>query len=271
MSNHKKERHKRVVFAEDHVRISPEGLKELYALENRELYGLVLQVYNNTPLFSQFSKNWQHRIRLVRRYNENSYIEDIVLSYWVEFFRRVLMPMEDQWQADRLKLYGTRSESEVHYMSLLVTHPALKEYISKETANGRSFDAVFASVDEAREALRWCNLYERIRKNRYFAVYFAEHPNTFLNRCTYLQLKEIAGNLTSFERRASLIRQIQTFEGANHFLVHKYPGVHQTENGLLGYTESKLRAILDELRSMHRSGVQYDESGELVAKSTNSD
>lgn len=271
MSNHKKERHKRVVFADDHSRISPTSLEDLYALENRELYGLVLQVCNNTPLITQFSNSWQQRIRLVRRYTEESFIQDSVLSLWVDFFRRVLMPMEDRWQADMRKRYGARSEADVHYMSLLITHPALKKYQQKEAMAGRKFDELTATLDEAREALRWCNLYERVRRNQFFDLYSREHPTKKLHSCTYLQLKEIAGQLNVFERRVLLIRQIMQYEGVENFLKSRYPAEYKAENGLLALSEQRLRTILSELKSMQRSGVLYDETGELVAKSMNSD
>lgn len=271
MSNHKKERLKRVVFADDHTRISPRSIEDLYALENSQVYLLIAEVYNNTPLFRQFSISWQRRIRLVRKYSEESFIEDAVLSSWVEFFKRVLMPMEDHWQAEQLKLYAGRSARDVYYMSLLVTHPALKQYIRKEAIRGRDFNELTATVDEAREALRWCNIYERIRQNQFFDLYSTEYPGLTLSSCTYLQLKEIAGKLGVFERKVALIRQIMSIEGADSFLSHNYQDEYRGHHGLLHLSLRQLRTILEELKSMQYSGVFYDESGHLVAKASNSD
>lgn len=271
MSNHKKERQQRVVFADDHSRISPRSTEGLLALEASQVYSLISEVYNNTPLFSQFSKTWQQRIRVVRRYSTTSYIEDSVLTQWVEFFKRVLMPMEDRWESEHHRQLQSQTDSDQYYTALLIIHPALQAYTQKEASQGRSFSELTATLDQVREALRWCNTYERIRQNQFFSLYRAEHPEVVLSDCSYLQLREIIGNLSSFERRALLVRQIMSYEGADNFLNHKYRSDYQGQQGLLSLTERKLRDILNELKSMQFSGLLYNESGDLVARASNSD
>ncbi len=260
-----------VNFAQNHIRISPRTLEDLYALENDQLYELTFMVYDNRQLFTQFSPTWQRRIRIVRNYTSESYFTDSVLIMWAEFFRRVLIPMEDRWEKGTQDNLDSQMDTDLQHRLLLidlVDHSALEVYIQKEAQRGTVFNVFLASANQARDALRWCNLYEKIQSNQYFLLYQNDHPELVLSSCSYLQLMHITNSLSAYERKAQLIMQIIEDENAINLLRQNDKKIFETGKSIWNLSERRLRIILTELKSMTKSGLFFDDEGNLVAKNS---
>jgi hypothetical protein len=268
LSNQGLQRVSRIEFGRDHVRISPISREELRKLEPNDIYKLIRRLYENKPLFNQFSQNWRRKLAKVRLFNEDDFVPNEFLLQWVKFIETVLIPKEDGWQKEQDHIQHNRlrfSQEQALCLDLL-DHNSYPAFMRRIEFLRQNFDAFNASEAAIKEALRWCDAHARIASSRVYEEFSQRNELKELHKQSYLALIDISRQISRFSRVKALCSQIRANPDSANILM--FETEYQLSPGaeLEDLSESELRRILKGLSQMRLAGLSYNSNGSLVAR-----
>jgi hypothetical protein len=259
-------RSSRIEFGCDHTRLSPSSSKDLRALEPVAIFKIIRAVYENKPLFTQLSRDWQRKLRKVRYFTEDDYVPNEHLLGWVGFIDRVLIPKENGWQKEQMR--RTRARNTINDSALLglLSHPSLMAYSRRQELLGQAFDPLSATNTDICEALRWCDAHSKITHNGWFNDYSNQKHIQDLSQLSFLQLCDLQSRLSFFARLCLLRAEIRDNPDSENLLTYNIEYRLEKDETLEDKTEAELRIIKAELASMQKTGLSYNNNGELISK-----
>ncbi len=270
-----------IEFPREHVRITPPSEQALRALEPIQIARLIKRVREETWLYRQIrSKHYKWVLRRVDSIDfDDFHVRTELLHGWLEFLTQVLLPRENgyfaYWGAQRAQMQTDKAQlvrelqASSNVLELYLYRAVNSDLLAKVSDEG---DVALCldelSVNELREAKRWCVMYVTLTQAEYFAQYMQDAgiKQQDIDNASYLELASHFESLSDYSERQTLVEVIITNHPQWREILLDDPDykLHAEKIDLYMQSTDSLLRILEILDTRERVEELFDADGNFA-------